>query len=247
MDPLAEKYYSSSPYAVFGNNPVRFVDPDGKEISFTYEWEKDEDGNYVINKSDGRNLIGLTMNVTGKVINISSNSGINMEAAKNRISDQISSSFNGTVEGITFSTNVNLSVANSMDDVSDSDHVFALADFESSPGEILQGYASSFGGKVAFIDADYFTGWLDSSIGNVGPGTATHEFGHLANLQHSSGLMQKQPGGILFMNSTKIKTKHLKTILGSYKNRALNRGPNWEYMGDKKLPFRGNATPYIKY
>jgi hypothetical protein len=29
MDPLAEKYYSSSPYAMFGNNPVRYVDPDG--------------------------------------------------------------------------------------------------------------------------------------------------------------------------------------------------------------------------
>jgi RHS repeat-associated protein len=30
MDPLAEKYYSSSPYALFGNNPVRYVDPDGR-------------------------------------------------------------------------------------------------------------------------------------------------------------------------------------------------------------------------
>ena len=32
MDPLAEKYYSTSPYAWCGNNPVRFVDPDGKKI-----------------------------------------------------------------------------------------------------------------------------------------------------------------------------------------------------------------------
>ena len=29
-DPLAEKYYSISPYAQWGNNPVRYVDPDGK-------------------------------------------------------------------------------------------------------------------------------------------------------------------------------------------------------------------------
>ena len=30
MDPMAEKYYSISPYAYCGNNPVKFVDPDGK-------------------------------------------------------------------------------------------------------------------------------------------------------------------------------------------------------------------------
>lgn len=31
-DPLAEKYYSISPYAYCANNPVRYFDPDGKEI-----------------------------------------------------------------------------------------------------------------------------------------------------------------------------------------------------------------------
>lgn len=32
MDPLAEKYYDISPYAWCGNNPVKFVDPDGRKI-----------------------------------------------------------------------------------------------------------------------------------------------------------------------------------------------------------------------
>jgi RHS repeat-associated protein len=32
IDPMAEKYYAISPYAYCLNNPVRFVDPDGKEI-----------------------------------------------------------------------------------------------------------------------------------------------------------------------------------------------------------------------
>ena len=31
MDPMAEKYYSISPYAYCANNPVRFVDPDGRD------------------------------------------------------------------------------------------------------------------------------------------------------------------------------------------------------------------------
>jgi len=34
LDPLAEKYYSISPYAWCGNNPVRMVDPDGMEVFF---------------------------------------------------------------------------------------------------------------------------------------------------------------------------------------------------------------------
>lgn len=41
MDPLAEKYYPISPYAWCGNNPVRFVDPDGMD------WYMDEDSTIV--------------------------------------------------------------------------------------------------------------------------------------------------------------------------------------------------------
>ena len=36
MDPLCEKYYSVSPYAYCGGNPIMLVDPDGREIWVHY-------------------------------------------------------------------------------------------------------------------------------------------------------------------------------------------------------------------
>jgi cell well associated rhsD protein len=35
VDPLAEKYYGVSPYAYCANNPVIFVDPDGRKFDFS--------------------------------------------------------------------------------------------------------------------------------------------------------------------------------------------------------------------
>jgi hypothetical protein len=40
MDLLAEKYYSVSPYAYCGNNPITFIDPDGREVRAVFNREK---------------------------------------------------------------------------------------------------------------------------------------------------------------------------------------------------------------
>ena len=37
VDPLAEKYYSISPYAYCANNPVKYIDPDGKDMKDVIE------------------------------------------------------------------------------------------------------------------------------------------------------------------------------------------------------------------
>ncbi|MDR0810826.1 MAG: hypothetical protein LBN23_00910, partial [Paludibacter sp.] len=47
IDPLAEKYYSVSPYAYCLNNPVKYVDPDGRDV-----WEIDGNGNIVQHITD---------------------------------------------------------------------------------------------------------------------------------------------------------------------------------------------------
>jgi uncharacterized protein RhaS with RHS repeats len=49
VDPHAESYYSWSPYAYVGNNPLKYIDPTG--MSYTYNWDnnryEDEKGNEV--------------------------------------------------------------------------------------------------------------------------------------------------------------------------------------------------------
>ncbi len=37
VDPLAEKYYSVSPYAYCLNNPVKYIDPDGRQVGLVLE------------------------------------------------------------------------------------------------------------------------------------------------------------------------------------------------------------------
>ena len=49
MDPLCEKYYSVSPYAYCGNNPIRYIDPTGMWISPYYDY----DGNFLGTDDDG--------------------------------------------------------------------------------------------------------------------------------------------------------------------------------------------------
>jgi len=37
QDPMQEKYYNTSQYAYCANNPVKYIDPNGKEISPYYD------------------------------------------------------------------------------------------------------------------------------------------------------------------------------------------------------------------
>lgn len=51
MDPLAEKYYNTSPYVYCAGNPVKYVDPDGNEIKSMLS-KKDSGGEKYYSKYD---------------------------------------------------------------------------------------------------------------------------------------------------------------------------------------------------
>ena len=49
MDPLAEKYYATSPYAWCGNNPISNVDPEGKDV-----WELNANGEMIHHRQNSQ-------------------------------------------------------------------------------------------------------------------------------------------------------------------------------------------------
>ena len=152
-----------------------------------------------------------------------------------------------------------------MDNVSDSDHVFALAEMGKVPGtdNIPLGAINDFGGKVAFIDVDLFQGPVDTSYGNEGERTAAHEFGHLARLGnprpgHLKDNLMRQGGSSWFGYnfSTKITSDQLNRIISIYVHHPemLNRGINYEMVtkgrrgtNRVKMPERGRASSVVKY
>jgi hypothetical protein len=200
------------------SNPINNVDLRGDSIWFTYQY------------TENMQLSRMTMHVTGKVFNDSKNN-ISMKSAANNITTSIQRAYKGDINGVTFNTDVQLSAAKSMDDVAASDHLFVLTDKLSkiSDGKEIYGASNNFGGKVAFIDADYFSGPYDTTLGSwsYGSFTAAHEFGHLLNLEHN----KRNPFNIMRSNGMfyGITSSQLGMIHHNWTNGLLNVGKNYMY------------------
>ena len=224
-DPLAEKYYSISPYAYCANNPLKFVDPDGKEIIILSE---------II---DGRKK--LSIDVSGKVKNSTSTdySHEQLQEYANRLMSSISEKYSGSGENIDYSCNVNLTVASSDNPVTSSDHVFNIVEQGSVQG--YEGNLNAAGSTrigsmtvdlsqniVDVFPAQYgeYSGTGKSLAGNATlERTGSHEFGHTAGLKHSTdsnNLMKQTRDPNAGM---KITEDQILKIVNDYNNDKLNK------------------------
>jgi RHS repeat-associated protein len=86
MDPLAEKYYNTSPYVQWGNNPVRFIDPDGREVVISGV-QSDEAVRQLQEKMNGR--ITLTRNEETGRLSYTVNEGQKLKGDAKRMAGMI--------------------------------------------------------------------------------------------------------------------------------------------------------------
>ena len=179
VDPMSDKYPSLSPYTYCADNPVRLVDPNGEEISLDIIYKKDANGN------DTKEIEKYNIRITGKILNRSGRK-IDMEKAKEKIINQIETSFKGqTKDGIPVTTSANFEVANSYKEVKNNDHLFVLTnDCGSDNGHSFKGYTPKNGGMVALVNAALFKGPIDGTFGREGAIAAAHEMGHMFGLNH---------------------------------------------------------------
>ncbi|RLD83078.1 MAG: hypothetical protein DRJ10_04200 [Bacteroidetes bacterium] len=229
QDAYAEKYVFMSPYQYAANNPINLIDVNGDSIWFSTQY------------NDKNELVGITMNVTGKIIDMSGN-GVDMNHALGEIKNMVESSYKGsTSDGVSFKTNFNFSVAKTLDDVKDNDHLIVLSEFNYYVEDDFPGVTNEMGGMVSFVDADYFTGPYDKYFGEEGERTSAHEVGHWFALHHQTDPNNLMTQGKARNRGNKINGEQLKTI---HDNRGLlNSGG--AVNKSTGLPNEGAAKPYM--
>ena len=142
VDPMSDKYPSLSPYTYCADNPVKLVDPDGREITLETIYKKDANGN------DTKEIERYNIRITGKIVDMS-RTGVNTAKARDEIVSQIESSFSGvTKKGIPVTTTADFKVARSYKDVGKNDHVIILSNGVSL-GKDYYGCVNKIGGEYS--------------------------------------------------------------------------------------------------
>jgi hypothetical protein len=200
VDPHAHNYDPVSPYAYVGNNPVRLVDPDGRDWGITIS------GNTI------------TITFTGKVIDETGKERKKgeLQGYADRMSAYLTSKFQGKTEkGFDIVVKASITVAENGDkDLSATDHAIRIVnDGEVPKTKDGKGYGSAdLGGKFVYLNDKI----LSNSPATEGPyagtgldknGNATlertfgHEAGHTAGLLHPGNGEDEQGNARLLQGS----------------------------------------------
>lgn len=230
LDPLQAKFPMLSPYTFVANNPIFYIDPDGRDIGVS-----------VTKNKDGSTTVVLTINA--KMVNMSSNKTVGMmsslisaiEADVYQVYKDIT--HDSPVGKVHFSVSINITEAKSLNDVKANDHVIAIVDDipvmseKDADGKPIDPIAlAARDGNTMLVEA----GQISGNIQKVAR-KSSHEIGHWLGLEDEYTKKGTDPQNLMHRNTGKnINTDQKKTMInpwsmtgGRFKNNnkdVLNTG-----------------------
>jgi RHS repeat-associated protein len=222
-DPLAERGGGNNLYAYVNQNPLKYVDPDGAQITVTPDKPKNP----------------THYTITMKVVLIDTSSKKFSQTEMNHYAGRIKSSIEKNFtsqpdpkQKVHWTAKVDLRVVSSWSEVKDDDHVFQIVDKLNGAGE------TTVGGMLMKLRVNRFTQKHPSEVDQTRPenkhytlknftsleGTANHEAGHAGGLHHDDthkNLMQQ--GSVREYDNQTVTQQMIESMWKAYQADQLNK------------------------